>query len=263
MPKPPLLTIVSVTYNNAAGLRRTLTSVYDQRGVNADLVEVVVVDGASSDDTMTVLQGFQHANLHVLSEPDNGVYDAMNKGWRRATGAFVQFLNAGDTLAGPDALVAMCDAIVRHEDAIWFVGRALHLHAGKQEPALIRNVPHIWFRHMLGMQPHCHQATLLRNELLAVTGGYSEEYNFIGDFDLFVRVGLLADPVVVDAVIVTYEGGGISAHRAAEIPTLQHQVRVDRLQLSPPLARLDWAFVRYRQTRLRVRHLRLGLRSRG
>ena len=110
------LSIVTINYNNEEGLRKTLASVASQTYRN---IEHIIIDGGSSDGSVNVIREYESANsLNVnslivkwTSEKDNGIYNAMNKGIRRATGDYVQILNSGDVLAAPDVTERMMDAL--------------------------------------------------------------------------------------------------------------------------------------------------------
>ena len=97
--------IITVTRNHLKGLKTTATSLAQE---NHDLFEWIVIDGASTDGTPEYLAS---TNAQWISEPDNGIYDAMNKGLSRATGDYVLFLNAGDTLALPHTLETLADLL--------------------------------------------------------------------------------------------------------------------------------------------------------
>ena len=89
----PLFSIITVTWNAAAVIKPTLDSV--QRQTSSDY-EVLIIDGASTDDTLAIVRQASIANLRIFSEPDNGLYDAMNKGIAQARGRYLIFLNAGE-----------------------------------------------------------------------------------------------------------------------------------------------------------------------
>ena len=97
----PRVSIITVTYNAEPLLERTLQSVLAQRYADK---EIVVVDGQSSDGTVAVIKRHAAAIQSWVSEPDRGIYDAMNKGVRMATGDWILFMNAGDTFASDDVL---------------------------------------------------------------------------------------------------------------------------------------------------------------
>lgn len=113
------LSVITINYNNAEGLRRTLESIAAQ---TYHEIEHVIIDGASTDNSVEVIKDyvrrFEIGNLKLenvvwSSEPDKGIYNAMNKGIRKATGAYCQFLNSGDTLATPDVTERMMAALTQ------------------------------------------------------------------------------------------------------------------------------------------------------
>lgn len=110
MSEPPLkITVATVTYNAAAQIGRTIASVEAQ---DYPHVEHLIIDGNSQDDTLAAVHHYQERNsvapvqheINCLSEPDDGLYDAMNKALDMATGDYIVFLNAGDTLHSPTTL---------------------------------------------------------------------------------------------------------------------------------------------------------------
>lgn len=90
------ITIITVTYNAEEYLEKTILSVVNQSYSN---IEYIIIDGNSSDKTIDIIKKYDHKISYWVSEPDKGIYDAMNKGIKSATGEWIQFLNAGDTLA--------------------------------------------------------------------------------------------------------------------------------------------------------------------
>lgn len=105
------LSIVTINYNNAEGLRKTLASVAAQTYRD---IEHVIVDAASSDGSLEVIKEYVETSSHPViwsSEKDKGIYDGMNKGIERATGEYIQILNSGDILAAPDVTERMIKAL--------------------------------------------------------------------------------------------------------------------------------------------------------
>ena len=100
-PHKPLVSVITVVRNAAATITATLDSVRAQRQVD---IEHVIVDGTSSDGTLDILKAHQHDQLRWISEPDQGIYDAMNKGIDLAKGEWLLFLGADDVLADPAVL---------------------------------------------------------------------------------------------------------------------------------------------------------------
>lgn len=110
------LSIITISYNNAEGLRKTLASVASQTYRN---IEHIIVDGASTDGSVDVIREYESHNSSSLqpltiiwsSEPDKGIYNAINKGILQATGDYIQILNSGDLLAAPDVTARMIEAL--------------------------------------------------------------------------------------------------------------------------------------------------------
>ena len=95
------MSIITVVYNDAENLSKTIASIRSQRFTD---YEVIVIDGKSSDQTLDVIVNNEHCIDRWISEPDNGIYDAMNKGIGIARGEYIEFLNAGDAFKGADSL---------------------------------------------------------------------------------------------------------------------------------------------------------------
>ena len=176
----------------------------------------------------------------------------MNKGWRLSHGTYLQFLNAGDTLAVSDCRSSVAGDAEQAGWPDWVVARARHLHGGERPPSLIANVPHRIWPHALGRQPHCHQACWFSRTLTESLDGYSEAFDFAGDFDFILRAGQRGRPLEIDRTLVEYEGGGLSADRHREIPGLQHRVRVARLGWRRSLTLAGVGYVSWRWLRLKV-----------
>jgi glycosyltransferase involved in cell wall biosynthesis len=101
-----LVSIITATYNSAATVAETLRSVELQ---DYPLIEHIVVDGLSKDETLQILQRFPHLS-HIISEKDEGIYDAMNKGIRKASGDIIGILNSDDVYADPNVISAVAKA---------------------------------------------------------------------------------------------------------------------------------------------------------
>ena len=91
----PKLSVITIVYNNVKDIERTMLSVLDQTYKN---IEYIVIDGASTDGTKDLIYKYKSRLAQFISEPDNGIYDAMNKGLSLATGDYVLFMNSGDEI---------------------------------------------------------------------------------------------------------------------------------------------------------------------
>lgn len=105
------VSIITVSYNSVATIRDTIESVLSQRYPN---IEYIVVDGGSTDGTMSVVEEYREKIDVILSEPDEGIYDAMNKGITLATGEYVGFLNSDDMFSDSGVITDIVDRFVSH-----------------------------------------------------------------------------------------------------------------------------------------------------
>lgn len=236
----PVLSIIIATYNASQHLPSTFDSLSSQSEIHSPKVEIIVIDGGSTDGTLDQVHARSFVNK-VVSEPDHGIYDAMNKGARLASGRWIQFLNAGDSFTGPTDLREVLAALTAADMAAtpWVVAAARNLGGKSGIIRRIPSIPHVWWRHAYGLQPHCHQATWFRTSTFLESGSHSLKYGTADDFDVILRFGLLGTPLVISRTVIDYLGGGISEQTSKRIPSLQHAVRVDRFQLGPVGRLLD------------------------
>lgn len=186
---PPLFSIITVTYNAERVLERTLRSVCDQSYRN---IEYILVDGASTDGTIRLATAYrdrlteQNKRFELVSEPDKGLYDAMNKGLRMATGDYVWFLNAGDMLQSPDTVARLAEVAQRHHLPDILYGETDVVdEEGKYLAARRLKAPeHLtWKSFRMGMLV-CHQAFVMKRE---AAPEYDLQYRFSADFDWCIR----------------------------------------------------------------------------
>ena len=173
--------VITVTRNSEAVLARAMASL--QRQSFADY-EWIVIDGASQDDTVAVAKRFDAAPLQLVSESDSGIYDAMNKGVRRARGEYLYFLNSDDTLADPAVLERADKAIEAARQPELLIGR---VRAVGLRQTWLRDYSHINARNLL-FDSLCHQAAFARRDTFARYGMFDARYRLAADFDWFARV---------------------------------------------------------------------------
>ena len=188
--------IIIVTLNNADGLKRTLQSV---SALSYPCIEVIVIDGASTDATKTVVEGFGELVTVFVSEKDNGIYNAMNKGVAYATGDYTVFMNAGDCFATPDVLttVSECDADI-------ILGGAKYGDFDRPVPEKMT----LYDVLSLGIN---HQSTYYRTDVLRKYG-FDESYRLIADQKSVVEP-MARDRATIEtipSILSICEGGGVS-----------------------------------------------------
>lgn len=180
----PKFSIITVTYNAGAVLEDTIQSVITQTYRN---VEYIIVDGGSKDHTLDIINRYREHIHTLVSEPDKGLYDAMNKGIRLATGDYLCFLNAGDELHEDDTLQLMVHSITGTELPDVLYGETVIV---DEEGHFLRmrrlSAPENlnWKSFKDGMLV-CHQAFFPRRELAEP---YDLRYRFSADFDWCIRI---------------------------------------------------------------------------
>lgn len=180
----PRFSIITVTYNAEKVIEETIQSVITQSYKN---YEYIIIDGASKDNTLSVIDKYKDMISNVVSEPDKGLYDAMNKGIAAATGDYLCFLNAGDSFHEDDTLQLMVHSIDDNElpDVLYgetaIVNKEGHfLHMRRlQTPEKLT-----WKSFKQGMLV-CHQAFFAKRSLAE---SFDLSYRFSADFDWCIRV---------------------------------------------------------------------------
>jgi len=165
----PLLTIVTVVFNGEAFIENTILSVINQNYRN---MEYVVIDGGSTDCTLNIIKKYAHRIDCLVSEKDNGIYDAMNKGVQRASGEWINFLNAGDSISFDPDCLSKYDSNVTlfvYGNAIVKDGRGGTLYISGKE---------IQQSDLLNSMPVCHQAIFYSRKFILP---YDLRYKIIAD----------------------------------------------------------------------------------
>lgn len=180
MRKNPLISVITVVYNGEAHIGRTVESVLCQ--TYRDL-EYIIIDGKSTDRTMDIIGAYKGIR-QVVSEPDQGLYDAMNKGLKLATGDYVWFLNAGDQIYSPDTVETMVAELNGDPDIIY--GGTMIIDEAQNEVGDRRLKPPAqltWRSFRRGMVV-CHQSLLVKRERAPL---FNLEYRLSADIDWAIQ----------------------------------------------------------------------------
>ena len=200
------VSIVTVCLNSAATIRRALESVRHQ---TYRPLEVIIIDGVSSDETLKIVSEFNDIVSVVISEKDKGIYDAMDKGVAHATGDIVYFLNSDDVLIGTEIIAVAAkefqadqalellygDVVVRYDDRDYY---STHRHVNPS------NIIHTGI---------CHQAVFARRSLFAKLDGFNQHFRVCADFDWIIRA-FKADckAIYFPRLVSIFYAGGASMH---------------------------------------------------
>ncbi|MBP5364591.1 MAG: glycosyltransferase [Bacteroidales bacterium] len=205
----PRLSVITITYNAAATLERTIESIERQTYQN---IEYIIVDGASTDATMQIVARHSQIVAKAVSEPDNGLYDAMNKGLDLATGDYVWFVNAGDEIYKPETVAEMFAAAA---DADIYYGNTVMTDMDGHEIGDRRLKPPerlTWKSFRNGMLVS-HQSFVARK---AVCSHYDLKYRFSADFDWCINALKRSQSVCnTHLTLSRFLDGGITKHHIA------------------------------------------------
>lgn len=206
-PGAPLVTVVTVVLNGAEHLDQTIRSVRDQSYTN---IEYLVIDGGSTDGTLDIVRDHAEGIDYWLSEPDRGIYEAMNKGLALARGELIGLLNAGDYYE-QDAIAAAVATWRRHGGPGICYGHTYLL----QEDLGLRYEYPASNEHWRGMG-FCHPAMFCHRETYRELGEYDLRYRLAADYDFILRAleGNVSF-IPIDAYLVNYRNTGVSASNLA------------------------------------------------
>ena len=177
------VSIITVVFNNSSTIRMAIDSVLNQTYKN---IEYIVVDGASTDGTVDIIKSYGTQISKFISEPDKGIYNAMNKGVRLASGDFVGILNADDCLYSNDVIQSMVNRI---DDTIDAVYGDVEFFSDKDLSRSVRYYSSKKFnieRFKYGFMP-AHPSFYVRKKYFDLFGCYKEDYRIASDFDLLIR----------------------------------------------------------------------------
>lgn len=203
----PLISIITITYNAAEEIVPTMKSLANQ---NFKDFEHLVIDGASSDGTPEIVAKTATPNTVIKSEPDKGLYDAMNKGLRLAKGQYVLFLNAGDSFHSPDTLRLYAEAAKKGAYIIYGDTIIVDKSRNFLSPRHLTAPERLTFKSFSNGMLICHQAFMAKREIAPL---YDLSYRFSADFDWTVKCIKKTQPqncINLGVVTIDYLNDGLT-----------------------------------------------------
>ncbi|GAA4333914.1 glycosyltransferase family 2 protein [Mucilaginibacter gynuensis] len=200
----PVLSVITIVYNNARDIERTMLSVLNQSYTN---IEYIVVDGASTDGTLEIVKQYGNRIAKLISEKDKGIYDAMNKGLAAATGDYVLFMNSGDEIYSPETVAHI---FASEPDADIYYGETEMINDEGQSLGRRRHKApeQFTFRSFKYGMSISHQAIYIKRNLLEP---YDMQYQLSSDIDWILRAAKKAKKIVnVKQYVAKYLVGGMS-----------------------------------------------------
>lgn len=193
--------VITINYNNKDGLQRTIESVVKQTCKD---FEYIIIDGGSTDGSVDVIKAYAEGVTYWVSEPDKGIYNAMNKGTRHAIGDYLIFMNSGDCFHSPDVL----DSITGHQEDI-ICGKILR--GNSTRPSGHHKETITFIDLIRDTLPH--QAMFIKKELMNKYP-YDEKYRIYADWKFSVEAIVVGNCSFrnLDTIVADYDVSGVSAN---------------------------------------------------
>lgn len=235
----PRLTVVTVVFNIVHGrrvehLRQCIDSVLQQTHPD---IEHIIVDGASTDGTLDILKEYEGKHgIRIISEPDSGIYDAMNKGLEAATGKYIAFLNSDDYWHDPRGAAYSVECLERAQ-AVFSYAPCRNLYDNGREAGYAMAE----LGSVCSAMPFCHQTMLTRVDAMRAAGGFADgEFRIAADYDMILHLLVNgAKPVYVPLTFTTFRRGGASFTQPETTIRESRKARERQLQPLMPSPILD------------------------
>jgi len=202
-----LLSIITINYNNKQGLADTFESVFSQNHLD---FEYIVIDGGSTDGSKALIENFSDKISYYVSESDDGIYDAMNKGINAASGEYLIFMNSGDCFNDTGTLERCLQYLSAFPSADILYADIYMISNRSAEPVLYTHPATLnieYFKNYVLNQ----QASLFKSSLFKELGLFPFQYKLAGDYWLYLK-SFLADKLFIymDFIMVRYDFTGLS-----------------------------------------------------
>lgn len=262
------LSIITINYNNADGLRKTLASVASQTYCD---IEHIIVDAASTDSSVDVIREYEeqlhltHSTIHLQwnSEKDKGIYDGMNKGIMRASGEYIQILNSGDILHDEQVVEMMFKALEENNYPEILYGNMLKSYDGK---TIINRdtcgngmyTPESFLYFYKGTLNH--DCAYIRRDLFDKYGLYNEDMKICSDWEWYVRAIVLGEekPIYTNIDVTIFDMNGVSESygKNAELIKKERREYLEKILPATVLHDYDeYSFPMRQYQRLRKHHM--------
>ena len=201
------ISIITITFNSTKTIQRALESVQSQTYKD---IEHIIVDGASTDGTRQIIESYaaEHKNVRWISEPDEGIYNAINKGIAMATGDVIGFLHSDDVFYSPDSIGKIANSFADSQTDVVY-GDLQYCHEGKVVRRWKSNDFHPRALKYGWMPPH--PTVYVRREVYEQVGKYDEWFRISADYDMMLRIFTAGYQThYIPEVLVSMETGGAS-----------------------------------------------------
>lgn len=210
-----MVSIIIATYNSENHINLALDSVLSQKNNNW---ECIVIDGLSTDATIKIVKEYVEKDNRIsyLSEKDEGIYDAFNKGWKKAKGEWIYYLGSDDVLTedGLNGLMIFAEEVTPNIGVI---------NGGVYRKTVDGKIKKVLSKDFIG----CHQGMIMRRCAIEELGGFNEDYKIIADYDLFIRMKNSHWNVLnTDTIVAYFNAGGTSEKVSATLKVFKEKMSI-------------------------------------
>lgn len=242
----PKLSVITIVYNNVRDIERTMLSVLNQTYRN---IEYIIIDGGSVDGTKDIIYKYKSRLTQFISEPDHGIYDAMNKGLSLATGDYVLFMNSGDEIHSPETVKEVFEteasADIYYGETEMFNDRWESL--GQRRHCAPENFNWKSFRHGMSIS---HQAIYVKR---SIAEPFDLQYKYSADIDWIIRAAKNASSMVnTHTFVAKYLVGGVSKKKHLASLTERFKIFTKYYGLVPNL--FNHVFIAVNLAQYYIRH---------
>lgn len=230
------ITVIIAVWNGAKTIQSCLDSVIAQTGV---ALELIVLDGGSTDGTVEIInKSFLSKIEYFESRPDDGIYDAWNKGIRRSTGEWICFLGADDLFSSPNSLSTLVNQV--NQPNVELIASQGQLMDSNGKLSTVIGAPWDW-KQLLRYITFCHPGLLHRRSLFERVGFFDTNYKICADHDFMLRAGPHTSALYLEFTSVLIGTGGVSRKRRRETFRENYLIQIKNGYISPQRARWNWA----------------------
>jgi len=241
--KMPNLSIITINYNNLAGLQKTMQSVFEQSFSD---YEYIIIDGGSKDGSKEYIEQYKDRLAYWVSEKDKGIYDAMNKAILQSRGCYLEFLNSGDVFCSSNVLDE-CFNIIKDQSCDIVYGQIRAEWQGSLREIIFPSQMSLYFLKQYAIN---HQACFYKRTFLNQIGYYNLDYSLAADYELMLRC--VVGGATFQALkfpIVEYDMNGVSSNKMdkyidqmkqAFLNTIPASINNDLLSLASSTGKNSW-----------------------
>ena len=196
----PLVSIVTIVYNGEAHIEKAIQSVVGQ---SYDPIEYIIVDGGSTDGTLDIIRKYEDRIDYWLSESDEGISHAMNKGINLSNGNIIAHLHADDYYSDSSVVSSVQNAFAQNQEACWLTG-GIYIVSESGKPLIKIKVRDYSYKNLVKSNIILHPATFIKRKSFNQVGQFNPSLKYAMDYDLWIRLAGIGDPITLDKTLACF-----------------------------------------------------------